>query len=169
MSAETKAQTTNDTTIEAVADLPVITITREFDASPERVFRAHVDRDLFVKWVGPRSIDTTIERWDARTGGSYAYRAGREEDGFDTGFYGSFHEVRPHERIVQTFTWEGAPDGVSLETMTFEELAGGRCRIVATSVVESIEIRDQILASGMEVGVNDGYEKLDALLAEGAA
>jgi uncharacterized protein YndB with AHSA1/START domain len=155
----------SDTTIEAVPDLPVIRITREFDAPAERVFRAHTDRDLFAQWIGPGSIETTITEWDAATGGRWAYRNSREEDGLDTGFFGSFHEVRPNERIVQTFTWEGAPDGVSLETMTFEDLPGGRCRIVGTSVVESLEIRDLILSSGMDVGVNEGYAKLDAILA----
>lgn len=163
------AATRSEATIEAVPDLPVITITREFDATPERVFRAHVDPDVFARWVGPNSVDTEIRHWDARTGGSWSYRAGRAADGLDTGFYGSFHEVRPNERIVQTFTWEGAPDGVSLETMTFEALEGGRCRIVGTSVVESIEIRDMILSSGMEVGVNEGYAKLDAMFADGSA
>ena len=155
----------SETTIEAVPDLPVIRITREFDAPAERVFRAHTDRDLFAQWVGPRSIETKISEWEATTGGRWAYRNIREEDGLDTGFFGSFHEVRPNERIVQTFTWEGAPDGVSLETMTFEDLPGGRCRIVGTSVVESLEIRDLILSSGMEVGVNEGYAQLDAILA----
>ncbi|MGY2701604.1 SRPBCC family protein [Nocardioides sp. HB32] len=155
----------SETTIEAVPDLPVIRITREFDAPAERVFHAHVDPELFARWVGPNSIDTTITAWDARTGGHYAYRNTREADGLDTGFYGSFHEVRPHERIVQTFTWEGAPDGVSLETMTFEELPGGRCRIVGTSVVETIEVRDLVLSSGMDVGVTEGYAKLERLLA----
>ncbi|GAB2456140.1 SRPBCC family protein [Nocardioides hungaricus] len=155
----------SETTIEAVRDLPVIRITREFEAPAERVFRAHTDPDVFARWIGPNSIDTTITVWDATTGGRYAYRNTRAEDGLDTGFYGSFHEVRPNERIVQTFTWEGAPDGVSLETMTFEDLPGGRCRIVGTSVVESLEIRDLILSSGMDVGVTEGYQKLDALLA----
>jgi uncharacterized protein YndB with AHSA1/START domain len=161
------ATTSNEATIEAVPDLPVIKITREFDAPPERVFRAHVDRDLFAQWVGPRDIDTAITTWDARTGGAWAYTASRASEGFETSFYGSFHEVRPNERIVQTFTWAGAPDGVSLETMTFEALEGGRCRIVGTSVVETIETRDLILSSGMEVGVNEGYAKLDELLARG--
>lgn len=155
----------SETTIEAVPDLPVIRITREFAAPAERVFRAHTDPELFAQWIGPRSIGTAITEWDARTGGRYAYRNTREEDDLDTGFYGSFHEVRPNERIVQTFTWEGEPDGVSLETMTFEDLPGGRCRIVGTSVVESLEIRDMILSSGMDVGVNEGYAKLDEILA----
>jgi uncharacterized protein YndB with AHSA1/START domain len=88
-------------------------------------------------------------------------------DGNDiASFYGSFHEVRAPERLVWTFTWEGAPDGVSLETMTFEELPGGRTRLTGVSVVDSFETRDQILKSGMEVGVIEGYEKLDELLAK---
>jgi uncharacterized protein YndB with AHSA1/START domain len=158
--------TRNMTQIEAVPDLPVIRIVREFEAPPERVFRAHVDPELFAQWVGPRSVGTTVTEWDARTGGRYVYRNTRAADDLDTGFYGSFHEVREPERIVQTFTWEGAPDGVSLETLTFTELPGGRCRLVGTSVVESVEIRDAILSSGMDVGVGEGYEKLDALLGE---
>jgi uncharacterized protein YndB with AHSA1/START domain len=163
------AATKHEATIEAAPDRPVITITREFDASVERVFRAHVDPELFAQWVGPRSIDTTIETWDARTGGSWSYRAGRAEDDLDTSFYGSFHEVRPNERIVQTFTWAGWPDGVLLETMTFEALEGGRCRIVGRSLHESMEARDQMLSSGMDVGVQEGYAKLDEMLAEDVA
>ncbi len=151
------------TTIEADPDLPTIVITREFDAPPEQVFRAWTDPELFVQWIGPRSTDTRIDHWDATTGGSYRYASVRDE--FEAGFYGSFHEVRPHERLVQTFTWEGAPDGVSLETLTFEPLEGGRCRIVAVSVVDTMETRDLILSSGMDVGVSEGYEKLDDLLA----
>ena len=158
--------TTNQTRIEADPDLPVIRIIREFDAPPERVFRAWTDPELFVQWIGPRSIDTTIEKWDARTGGEWRYTGSRED--FAMGFWGSFHEVRPAERLVQTFSFDGAPDSVSLETMTFEPLEGGRCRITGVSVVESLEIRDQILASGMDVGVNEGHEKLDELLARGA-
>jgi uncharacterized protein YndB with AHSA1/START domain len=67
---------------------------------------------------------------------------------------------------VQTFTFDGWPDGVSLETLTLTDLGDGRTRLVAESLVDSFEGRDQWLASGMEVGVNDGYAKLDALLAE---
>lgn len=157
-------QHSNDTTIEADPKLPTITITREFDAPRERVFRAWTDPDLFVQWVGPRSIDTDIQHWDARTGGGYRYTA-HTDQGFDAGFFGSFHEVREPERMVQTFTFDGEPDGVSLETMTFEELPDGRCRIVALSVVDSMETRDLILSSGMDVGVKEGFEKLDDLLA----
>lgn len=156
--------THHETEITADPDLPVITITREFDAPPELVFRAHTDPELFARWVGPKDMGITIERWDASTGGHYAFVNTRGSEEYR--FFGSFHEIRPDERIVQTFTFEGAPDGVSLETATFEDLGDGRTRLVGVSVVDSLEARDAMIASGMESGVNDGYDKLDALLAE---
>ena len=154
--------------IVADPDIPTITITREFDAPPEKVYRAWAEPDLVRQWMGPRSVEMDIEVWDCRTGGSYRYAA--TQDGEEVArFYGSFHEARPGERLVQTFTYEGFPDGVSLETMTFEPLEGGRCRTVAVSVVDSMQAQAAMMASGMEVGINEGYEKLDELLAEEAA
>lgn len=155
---------TREAQIEADPDLPTVRITREFDAAPDKVFRAWTDHDLVARWLGPRSNTIRIEHWDARTGGSYRYVA--ERDGEDVvSFYGSFHEVRLNERLVQTFTWEGMPDGVSLDTMTFEDLGAGRTRVVGLSVVDTMEAREAMMASGMEVGVHEGYEKLDELLA----
>ena len=155
---------TRETTIEADPNLPTIRIIRDFDAPRDKVFRAWVDPELVVKWLGPKSTEMRIDQWIARTGGNYRYAA--LQDGEEVAaFYGSFHEVRPSERLVQTFTWEGMPDGVSLETMTFEDLGDGRTRTIGLSVVENLESRDGIMASGMEVGVYEGYEKLDALLA----
>ncbi len=82
-------------------------------------------------------------------------------------FRGCFHDVR-EDRLVQTFTYEGFPDSVALETMTFEDLGGGRTRLHLHSMFDSYEGRDGMLSSGMDVGVNDGYAKLDALLSAGA-
>jgi uncharacterized protein YndB with AHSA1/START domain len=162
----TEQTATRETTIEADPNVPTIRIIRDFDAPRDRVFRAWVDPELVVQWLGPKSSEIRIDQWDARTGGNYRYAS--VQDGAEVAaFYGSFHEVRPSERLVQTFTWEGMPDGVSLETMTFEDLGDGRTRTVGLSVVDSFEGRDAIIASGMEVGVDEGYEKLDALLAQG--
>ena len=155
---------TREAQIEADPKLPTVRITREFDAPPDKVFRAWTDPDLVARWLGPRSVTTRIDNWDARTGGSYRYVAERDGEAVAS-FYGSFHEVRPNERLVQTFTWEGMPDGVSLDTMTFEDLGNGRTRVVGLSVVDSMEARNAIMASGMDVGVQEGYQKLDELLA----
>lgn len=150
--------TKHETAITADAKVPTIEITREFDATPEQVFRAHVDPALYAEWVGPRSSKIQITRWDVRTGGEWAF--GDDE----YRFFGSFHEVRPNERIVWTFTYEGEPDGVFLETLTFEPVEGGRTRLRVLSVTQDFETRDGMLASGMDVGVIEGYEKLDELL-----
>jgi uncharacterized protein YndB with AHSA1/START domain len=156
------AITHHETTIEVPQGLPMVEIVREFDAPPEKVYRAHVDPDLAMAWMGPRDITSKVEHWDARTGGSWRYVSTRGEDRF--GFYGSFHELRPAERIVQTFTYEGTPDGVALEILTLEPLDGGRTRLRAVSIVESVEARDAFVATGMESGVVQGYEQLDELL-----
>jgi uncharacterized protein YndB with AHSA1/START domain len=151
-------------TIEADPTVPIICITRDFDATPAQLYRAHIDPELFVRWVGPDEMATTLDRWDASTGGSWRYVAVR--DGIEFAFHGSFHEVRP-DRIVQTFTWEGDPDGVALQTLTFSDLGDGRSRLRAQSLCDSFEGRDAWLRSGMEVGVDQGYAKLDTLLAAG--
>jgi uncharacterized protein YndB with AHSA1/START domain len=154
----------NDTQIEADPALPTIVITREFNAPPESVFRAFTEPDLVIQWLGPRRLTMRIEEYDARNGGSYHY-VHIDNDGTEYGFHGVFHEVRPTERIVQTFTFEGVPDGVSLETARFEDL-GGRTRVTIQSLVDSFEARDAMVASGMGDGVREGYERLDDLLSE---
>jgi uncharacterized protein YndB with AHSA1/START domain len=154
---------THETEIIADPDVPLVRIIREFDAPPEKVFRAHTDPELLVQWLGPRNTAMTVDHFDCRTGGSYRYV--HTSDGEEYGFRGCFHEIRPAELIVQTFTFEGFPDGVALEKLVLEDLGDGRTRLTATSLVDSFEGRDALIASGMEVGVREGYERLDELLA----
>ena len=156
--------TTAAATIEADPTLPIIRITRDFAATAVQLFRAHTAPELFARWIGPDGMTTTLDRWDARTGGSWRYVATR--DGREFAFHGCFHEVRL-DRIVQTFTWEGDPDGVALETLDFEDLGDGRARLRTRSLCESFEERDGWLRSGMQTGLDQGYAALDALLAAG--
>ncbi len=153
----------HETEITLDPDVPLVSITREFDAPPEKVFRAHTDPELVVQWLGPRSHEMRIDHYDCRTGGWYRYV--HVSDGNEYGFRGCFHEVRPSERIVQTFTFEGMPDAVALEKLVLEDLGDGRTRLVVTSLVDSFEERDAFVSSGMEEGVREGYERLDELLA----
>ena len=153
---------THETEITVDPKVPAVHMTREFDASPTKVFRAHADPELLVQWLGPRDLEMSIDYYDCRTGGAYRYIHRRGDDEF--GFHGSFHEVRPNELIVQTFTFEGVPDSVALGWMKFEELEDGRTRLMTTSLASSFEERDAMLSSGMDHGVREGYEKLDELL-----
>ncbi len=153
---------THETQITADPEVPLVRITREFDAPPAKVFRAHTEPDLVARWLGPGDLELRIDHFDCRTGGSYRYLHVRGEDEFR--FPECFHEVRPAELIVQTFTFEDDPDGVALERLVFEDPGDGRTRLTATSLVESFEARNAFLSSGMEDGVRQSYERLDELL-----
>jgi uncharacterized protein YndB with AHSA1/START domain len=150
------------TQIVAAPGLPYIEITREFDAPREPLFRAHVEPDLLVQWMGPRRLAMTVDRLEARDGGTWRY-IHREADGTEYGFHGVFHGTPSPDGIVQTFEFEGAPGHVSLEWLTFEE-HGGRTLLRANTVFQSVEDRDGMIQSGMEDGVNEGMERLDGLL-----
>ena len=153
---------TRETQILADADVPIIRITREFDAPPSKVFRAHTDPEILARWLGPSRHEMTVTDFDCRSGGSFRYVM--SSNGNEFGFHGCFHEVRPDDLIVQTLTFEGEPDGVALERLQLEDLGGGRTRLTVTSLVDSFAARDAWLSTGMEEGVREGYERLDALL-----
>jgi len=153
---------TRETQILADADVPIIRITREFDAPPSKVFRAHTDPEILARWLGPSRHEMTVTDFDCRSGGSFRYVM--SSNGNEFGFHGCVHEVRPDDLIVQTFTFEGEPDGVALERLQLEDLGGGRTRLTVTSLVDSFAARDAWLSTGMEEGVREGYERLDALL-----
>lgn len=139
-------------------------ITREFDAPRELVFRAHTDPDLYVQWVGPKEMTMTIEEWNCHDNGSYRFT--HERDGHRYAFFGVNHEVHAPDRIIGTFEFDGLPERghVIMGKTMFEELPDDRCRVVHQSVFFSVADRDGMVQSGMERGVRDGYEKLDALL-----
>ena len=157
-------RTSNKTELIVPPGQPLIEIVREFDAPRERVYRAHTDPELVKRWLGPRRLTMRIEKYDIVRGGSYRY-VHIDEDGTEYGFWGGVHDARPGELIVQTFGFDGAPDTPSFDKMTLEELPGGRTLMRVVSVVHDVESRDAFLASGMEGGMNESYERLDELLA----
>src|SRR6266705_1826513 len=141
-----------ETVIEADPKLPVIRMARDFAATPEQLLRAHTDPALFARWVGPDAMTTRIEHWDAQTGGSWRYAS--VHDGTEYWFHGCFHDVRP-DRIVQTFTFEGDPDGVALETLWFEDLGEGRTRLRTQSVDENPVAAWQVHCDGVQAVLDD--------------
>lgn len=148
--------------------LPFIDYEREFDHPVAEVFRAHADPELITRWLGPRGTNVRVEHYDFRTGGSYRYHH-TGPDGHSYAFSGIFHTVRENEFAIQTFEFDGYPDVVSIESMTFTDLGDGRCRLTGHSVYPSVEARDGMAMSGMEEGLGDGYDRLEELLAQGVA
>jgi uncharacterized protein YndB with AHSA1/START domain len=140
-----------------------IHVERVFDAPRDRVFAAYTDPALISEWWGPRGTTTVVDQMDVRPGGSWRF-ANRDADGSETAFRGTYREITPPERVVQTFEWEGMPGHICIETAVFEDL-GDRTRVINTSLFHTTEERDGMLASGMERGLNETYARMDELLA----
>ena len=140
-----------------------ITMSRVFAAPPDLVWRATTDAEHIPQWWGPRSLTTRIDQADLRAGGQWRYIQ-RDPDGNEYAFHGVYHDVVAPERVVQTFEFEGVPGHVLLETTTFDAVDGGT-RVTTTSVFQSIQDRDGMVASGMESGAREGYDRLAELLA----
>ena len=157
----------NQTKIVAEPGKQEVVITREFDAPRELVFRAFTDPELYIQWLGPRELTMTLETFEPRDGGSYRY-IHRDKAGNEYAFHGLYHEVTAPERIINTFEYEGLPEKghVILGTAKFEALPSDRTRLITQSVFQSVTDRDGMMQSGMERGVNEGYVRLDELLAK---
>jgi uncharacterized protein YndB with AHSA1/START domain len=154
----------NPLKVDAPAGVPFVDWEREFDAPVEAVFRAHKEPEMIKQWLGPRQYEMDIDNYDFRTGGRYRYL--HRADGEEYAFNGVFHVVRENEFAIQTFEFEGYPDVVSIESMTFEALDNGRSRVRGHSTYPSMEARDGMVESGMEGGMSEGYERLDEVLAK---
>jgi uncharacterized protein YndB with AHSA1/START domain len=155
--------TDNSLTVTAPEGVPFIDFEREFDAPVTAVFRAHKEPDLIKQWLGPRGYEMDIERYDFTTGGGYRY-VHRDGTGAEYAFNGVFHVVRENAFAIQTFEFEGVPDVVSIESLTFEDLGHGRTRVHGHAVYPTVEARDAMVASNMEVGMTEGYERLDKVV-----
>jgi uncharacterized protein YndB with AHSA1/START domain len=154
----------------AVVTLPTdtqIMITREFDAPRHLVYRAYTEPELIARWWSGKRGDVTDVEIDLRVGGTWRYVMTANE-GFEVAFHGTFREIVPNERIVSSEVFEGAPgageypsdDGGVLTTTTLTEVDG---HTAMTQVVEcgSTEVRDAIIESGMEGGMQEAMDKLD--------
>lgn len=140
-----------------------IHIERVFDAPRERVFAAFIDPEQIPEWWGPRGSTTVVDQMDVRDGGYWRFLV-RMPDGTEHAFRGAFREIVAPERLVQTFEWEPMAGHVSVDIATFEDLGDGRTRVTTVSQFHTPEERDGMLASGMEGGLNETYDRLDEVL-----
>lgn len=155
----------NKVEITAEPDKQELFIIMEFEAPCELVFKAFTDPELYKEWIGPLNLTTEIDTFESVSGGRWRYIQ-RDWEGMEFAFHGVNHLVRPHDLIIGTFEYEGLSEEghVIMETSRFESLPGNRTRLVEQSVFQSVEDRDGMLESGMELGVNESYERLDELL-----
>jgi uncharacterized protein YndB with AHSA1/START domain len=156
---------TTTTTHSAVVTFPAdtqILITRDFNAPRHLVYRAHVEPDLIKRWwAGERGKVDSVEV-DLRLGGRWRYVM-TADGGFEVAFHGEYREIVPDERIVCTEVFEGVPDAdedPALCTYTFTDL-GGRTKLTVLTEVSSKQVRDMIIETGMEGGMQEGMDALE--------
>jgi uncharacterized protein YndB with AHSA1/START domain len=157
----------------AVLTLPTdteILVTREFNAPRHHVWKVLTEPDLIKRWWAGRRGTVTHASVDLRVGGSWRYVM-TADGGFEVGFHGEFREIDAPARMVQTEVYEGAPDGDSDPTLNHYTLTerDGRTTLTVRTVAPSKELRDTIIASGMEGGMQEGYDLLEELAADLAA
>jgi uncharacterized protein YndB with AHSA1/START domain len=157
----------------AVLTLPTdteILVTREFNAPRHLVWKVLTEPDLVKRWWAGQRGTVTDVAVDLRVGGTWRYVMSANE-GFEVAFHGEFREIEAPERMVQTEVFEGMPDGDSEPSLNYYTLAehDGRTTLTVRTVVSSKEVRDMIIATGMEGGMQEAYDLLEELAADLAA
>jgi uncharacterized protein YndB with AHSA1/START domain len=140
-----------------------IHIERVFDATRDRVWKAHTDPKLLAQWWG-RGNKCVIEKYEFEKGGHWRFV--EHSDGGQHGFEGRFREITPQSRLSMTFEWDGMPGYPSVQTLTLEDLGDGRTLLKSDVQFYTQEERDGMIGAGMEGGMNESFAALDRLLAE---
>ena len=156
--------TTSTPKLEVIApvDEPIIITRRFVKAPPSLLFELWTTPEHMKQWLGPRGYEMTSCEVDLRVGGSYRY-VHRSPDGREYGFHGKYLEIDAPRRMVCTFVFEMFPQNEVVDTLTLEETAGGTL-VTTHSRHPSLEARNGHLAGGMERGMSEGYERMEALL-----
>lgn len=139
-----------------------VTLIREFNAPRHLVFKAFTDPALVPQWWGPHEVTTTVDQMEVRPGGVWRYIQ-RDGKGNEYAFRGVYHAVNAPESLVYTFEFEPMPGHVLLETVTFEE-KDGKTIITDLSVFQTVADRDGMIATGMEWGAEQSWQRLEALV-----
>jgi len=137
-------------------------ITREFAAPKHLVYRAITEPELIKRWWNAKRGEVTLAEHDVKVGGKWR-QVMVTPDGFEVGFHGEYREIVPNERVVSTEVYEGAPggdEGGSVNTVTLTEI-DGRTTMTVLCKFPSKEVRDMVVESGMEAGMQDAYDLLE--------
>lgn len=149
----------------AVVTLPTdkqILITREFAAPKPLVYKAYTTPELIKRWWSGDRGKVTVAEIDPRVGGKWR-NAMTTDDGVDVAFHGEIREIVPNERLVWTEIYEGVPDGeasAAIVTHTFTE-KDGRTTLTMLMQLPNREVRDMIIQTGMEGGLQESLDHLE--------
>jgi uncharacterized protein YndB with AHSA1/START domain len=150
-----------------------MTITAEFDASPERVWQLWADPRQLERWWGPPTYPATVTAHDLAPGSRVEYHMTGPEGDQPRGFWDIVEADPPRSLVFRDgfANDDGTPntDLPSTESrVTIEKIGDGRTRMSIDSIFPSREAMEQVLAMGMEEGITQAVGQIDAILAEDA-
>ena len=143
-----------------------ILVTREFDAPKELVWKAWTTPELVKQWWHANRGEVTVSEIDLRVGGTWR-SVMVTPDGFEVAFHGEYREIEPYDRLVSTEAYEGIPnpdENATVNTMTLDE-DNGRTTVTILVQCPSREVRDAMIDSGMEAGMQDALTLLEQVAA----
>ncbi len=140
-----------------------VRMSRVIDAPRARVWQAHIDPKQVERWWGPRRYKSEVEKLEARAGGKWKF-VNIEDNGTRHVFYGEFRQIKEPESMTWTFIYEPYPDAVLTETLTLEELPGGRTKLSTVSKYPTLEALEGMAGSGMEEGARETWDRLAELV-----
>lgn len=155
--------------INAENNSPIITIEREFAAIPEKVFRIFSEKDFVAKWWNPMG-NAVVEELDFKEGGKWSFSSDAEAGKIT--FHGFFHEISYPKRFVQTSEFDNLAEMIGdrghtvLAKYEFEPVGENHTKLKVTEVYMSVDDRDNAIASDMEPGLTESYNKIDKVLEE---
>jgi uncharacterized protein YndB with AHSA1/START domain len=150
-----------------------MTLTAEFEATPERVWQLWADPRQLERWWGPPSYPATFGLHELRPGGRVEYHMTGPEGEQPRGFW-EVEEVEEPRLIAFRDGFanaDGTPNTdmpMGWERVTIEPLGDGRTRMSIHSTFTSAEAMEELLAMGMEEGLKQAVGQIDAILAEDA-
>ena len=141
-----------------------VVLTRVFEAPRSLVFDALTKPELLRRWFGPRGYSLVVCEVDLKVGGSWRFVM-RGPEGIEMGMRGVYREIAPPDRLVHTETFDDyASSGESIVTTRLVE-HDGKTTLTATVLYPSRQVRDAVIASGMEHGAAESYDRLAEQLA----
>jgi uncharacterized protein YndB with AHSA1/START domain len=157
-------QATSGTAVVTLQGDTGILVTREFNAPRHLVYKAYTTPELVRRWWAGRRGQMTICEIDLRVGGSWRFVM-TTGDGAEVAFHGTYREIVPDERLVHTEVYEAMPGNEAVNTLTFAD-ADGRTTLTVAVDCGTQEVRDGMMASGMEVGMQECYDLIEQIAIE---
>lgn len=151
-----------------------LSITREFNAPRDLVFKAWTDPKMIAQWFGPAGFTNPVCKCDPRVGGEiYVVMRANDEIAKAMGFRdapmrGVFQEVTPPEKLVFTNNAVDMDDNIVLDGLTtvrFEDIGGGKTRMHFHTRVQGTLPQVVFMLQGMEAGWKQSFDKMDAMFA----